>query len=153
MTGGKVIRFRRYKLDSSKVFERQPSQQQCGSVKVEGLDLSRVFEDSPRTLGDYKTAVRIMGVILYHNSLPKDEKGVATATIRILLTKFAPSCTGMLRDYVCAFGAHGLAVLKRYLVREYGKDKADFDASIEFDAQQECDRIANELQGIDLSTL
>lgn len=135
------------------MFEGQTDEQRGCSGKVAGLDLSRVSEGSPRIWGDYKAAVQIMGVILYHNSLPKDEKGVASATIRTLLSKFVPNCTGMLRDYVCAFGAHGLAVLKRYLVREYGKDKPDLDESIESDAQQECDRIASELQGVDLSTL
>lgn len=134
------------------MFEEQSDAPLDCSSKVGSLDLSRVSEDDSQIWGDYKIAVQIMGVILYHNSLPKDEKGVATATIRTLLIKFVPACTGMLRDYVCAFGAHGLAVLKRYLVREYGKDKADFDESIESDAQQACARIAKALQGIDSAT-
>lgn len=64
-----------------------------------------------------RDAARLKAVLLVHNELPKDEMGVATITIRNLIQQFVPGCDRLLKEYVCAFGAHGIPVLDRFVQR------------------------------------
>ena len=75
------------------------------------------------------TAAGLVAIIRLHNELPKNEQGVATFTIRTLIKEFTPGVTGLLREYVCAFGAHGEAVIVRTVERE-GADMEAFEAEV-----------------------
>ena len=58
---------------------------------------------------------RTLAVLDKHATLARDERGVATTTIRQLMKKEVPDVDGILLDYICAFGAHGRVVLERYV--------------------------------------
>ena len=66
-----------------------------------------------------KDTVNIAAIIQVHNNLPKDGNGVATITLRKLVETYAPGVTGLLREYVCTFGAHGAGVVKKFVDRQY----------------------------------
>ena len=63
------------------------------------------------------TAIGILAVLKIHGELPKDERGHATISIGSLLSQFLPEIHPLLREYVRAFGAHGVQVMEQWLVR------------------------------------
>ena len=60
---------------------------------------------------------QVLGVLDVHRELPKDENGVGIFTIRQLLQKAELPVTGLEREYICAFGAHGAAVLEKMITK------------------------------------
>lgn len=70
-----------------------------------------------------ESVTSVLAVLSIHGELPKDNSGVAALTIRQLLRKFVPGLNPLLVEYICAFGAHGIAVLMRYIRNNVENEK------------------------------
>lgn len=90
--------------------------------KIEGIDFCKV--KSVTMSRDMGTVTSLMAILKIHGELPRDEKGVATITIRQLIGMFASGINPVLAEYVCAFGAHGLTVLERYVLNNTDSEEA-----------------------------
>lgn len=63
------------------------------------------------------TALSILAVLKIHGELPKDDRGRASISIGALLSRVVPELHPLLREYVRAFGAHGIQVMENWLTR------------------------------------
>lgn len=91
-----------------------------------GLQFSKVSEDTKLTDGQARLAGKLMGVIELHGA-QKDSSG--KKTIRELLDAYVPETPALLKEYVCGFGVHGLAVLERYHRALTPKGQTQFEAA------------------------
>mgnify|MGYP001094222318 CR=1 FL=1 len=78
--------------------------------------------------------INIAAVIKVHDVV--GETFEARPTMRQLTEKFEPECTGLLREYVCAFGKYGTEVVKRYVSGRYPDAVESFDQSVEEKAKE-----------------
>lgn len=77
-----------------------------------------------------KDLVDVMAVLQVHEKTPKDEQGVSTVmTIRKLIELYAPGVVGLLREYICAFGKHGQAVVAKYC-QQLEVDQQQFEQKV-----------------------
>ena len=79
---------------------------------------------------EFNRWVTIAAVLKTHNELPKNDRGVASVTIRQLLNRYCPECTGIVQEYVCSFGAHGLDVLYRLVAHNATDREKEYDAKV-----------------------
>lgn len=94
---------------------------------ADSLNLDNVIVES---LG-FKQCKQIMACLIAHEEFHKDEQGRSTViTIRQLLNKYVPTCPGLLKEYVCAFGRHGQTVITRYVSSLPNIDVAKFQAEV-----------------------
>lgn len=85
-------------------------------AEINGLNL-KTLDASRGSSSNYEQAVSILAVLKIHGELPKNDEGIASITIRELIRRCAPAINPVLREYVCAFGAHGIPVMERYVLR------------------------------------
>ena len=88
--------------------------------KLETLAFRHTMTNELREAGAIEAVLRV------HSELPKGEDGVASVTIRNLLEIQKVSCGHLLREYVCAFGSHGLPVIRRmvcHTINKLGNDR------------------------------
>lgn len=91
------------------------------------MELKTVEKMRPNAVLDLTlcTVADIEAIITVHNELPKDENGVGSRTIRQLCEMAQVRVDEILLEYVCAFGSHGVPVLRRIVSRHaQGGDEA-----------------------------
>lgn len=76
-------------------------------------------------------AASILGVLRFHASRPKDDRGVADITLRQLVAEQLPQVNGLFAAYVRTFGAHGESVIRQYVLEQVNGDKATGDDLLE----------------------
>ncbi len=92
------------------------------------LNFSKV--DESRVSPPMELEATLVAVIQFHDSLPDAGNGRKTITLPTLVSSYASGCSGLLGYYVCAFGHHGEAVIRRY-VRDKGVNEDEFNQVVE----------------------
>lgn len=105
------------------------------------MELKTVEKMCPGAVFDLTlcTVADIEAILTVHNELPKDEKGVGSRTIRQLCEMAKVRLDEILLEYICAFGAHGVPVLRRILTR-HAQSESDpsISATYEERVQRKC---------------
>lgn len=61
--------------------------------------------------------VDIAAVIKLHSLCTGEDSAIEAHTMRDLLSRFVPQCTGLLREYIIRFGSYGIPVVTDYVKR------------------------------------
>lgn len=58
--------------------------------------------------------IDIAATILLHGELDRDSAGRPTSTLRSLIDRFVPKCSGLLHEYIVHFGSYGFDIISNY---------------------------------------
>lgn len=95
-----------------------------------GISLKTV-DGIPKPVGiDVSKAARVMAVLEYHEKLQAENDGKSPQTIRQLLTTHARMTEGLMLEYISAFGAHGKAVIQRYIQNQSERGRAQYEEEL-----------------------
>ena len=72
------------------------------------------------TTNEIRRLCTMKAILDYHGSLPKDERGVASITLRTMVKHHLSSHDTLANEYFITFGAHGYAVLDKRLAEIVG---------------------------------
>ena len=86
------------------------------------LELKKAID--PTMSAEISRLALMRGILDYHGTLPKNEKGVAPITLRQMATHHLSNYDKVANEYFIMFGSHGYAVIDRRL-DSYAGDSED----------------------------
>ena len=97
-------------------------------MQVRNFDL----DDAVPPQRDPNTAmmVDIAAVIKLHTLCNRDHSIEEYYTMRDLISRFVPQCTGLLSEYIIRFGSYGIPVVADY-VKKCGVSLPDFEQDVD----------------------